>query len=93
MSHQCFKVDIADKIAHVILNRPEKRNAMSPEFWVELPRIIREIDDQAKARVIVISSTGPHFSAGLDAASLPTTTFCICRNRSTVWRSAACRYW
>ncbi|HBU52584.1 crotonase/enoyl-CoA hydratase family protein, partial [Alteromonas australica] len=53
-------------IAHVVLNRPDAMNSMIPEFWTELPAAIREIDDEAKARVIVISSTGKHFSAGMD---------------------------
>lgn len=66
MSYECFKVEIADNIAHVVLNRPDKRNAMSHAFWRELPEIIADIDGNARARVIVISSTGPHFSAGLD---------------------------
>ncbi len=66
MSYECFDVEIADNIAHVKLNRPDKRNAMNHAFWREFPEIIRDIDDNARARVIVISSTGPHFSAGLD---------------------------
>ena len=66
MSHQCFEVTITDKIAHVVLNRPDKRNSMSPAFWDELPEIIEDIDRHSRARVIVISSTGPHFSSGLD---------------------------
>ena len=66
MELTCFKVEIEHNIAHVILNRPDKRNAMNADFWRELPAIIHDIDDQSRARVIVISSTGPHFSAGLD---------------------------
>ena len=66
MTWECFKVDLADNIAHVILNRPDKRNSMNHAFWRELPEIIEDIDNNARARVIVISSTGPHFSAGLD---------------------------
>ena len=66
MTYECFDVTIEDGIAHIVLNRPEKRNAMSRAFWVELPAIIREIDAESKARVIVISSTGPVFSAGID---------------------------
>jgi enoyl-CoA hydratase len=69
MSYRCFTVTVADKIAHVVMNRPEKRNSMIPEFWEELPEIIRDIDDNARARVIVISSTGPHFSSGLDVSA------------------------
>ncbi|NNC38805.1 MAG: enoyl-CoA hydratase [Hyphomonadaceae bacterium] len=70
MSYTCFDVSIADNIAHIVLNRPEKRNAMSVEFWKELPEIVRDIDENAKARVIVISSTGPVFSAGIDISML-----------------------
>lgn len=66
MSYTCFDVSIADNIAHIILNRPDKRNSMIAEFWDELPEIIDDIDRNTKARVIVISSEGPHFSAGLD---------------------------
>lgn len=69
MSYECFEVSIEDKIAHVILNRPEKRNSMNPAFWKELPEIIKEIDYGSKARVIVLSSTGPHFTSGLDVSS------------------------
>jgi enoyl-CoA hydratase len=66
MSHRCFEVTIDGKIAHIVLNRPEKRNSMIPEFWDELPEIVRDIDDNVRARAIVLSSTGPHFSSGLD---------------------------
>ena len=41
---------------------------MIPEFWDELPEIIDDIDSNVKARVIVISSTGPHFSSGMDVS-------------------------
>ena len=70
MSHKCFDVSIDNNIAHIVLSRPEKRNAMSVDFWRELPEIVRDIDDNAKARVIVISSTGPIFSAGIDVSML-----------------------
>jgi enoyl-CoA hydratase len=59
-------VTIADGIAHLKLNRPDKMNSMSRAFWSALPAIVREIDQNARARVIVISSTGKHFSAGMD---------------------------
>ncbi len=66
MAYTCFDVTIENNIAHIVLSRPEKRNAMSRAFWAELPEIIRDIDENAKARVIVMSSTGPVFSAGID---------------------------
>lgn len=64
--YQCFEVDITDKIAHIKLSRGDALNTMTRDFWNELPEIVREIDTSALARVIVISSTGKHFSAGMD---------------------------
>jgi enoyl-CoA hydratase len=66
MTYRCFNVEIADNVAHVQLKRASELNTMVPEFWRELPEIVREIDHESKARVIVISSTGKHFSAGMD---------------------------
>jgi enoyl-CoA hydratase len=66
MGYTCFDVEITDKVAHVKLNRPDELNSMVRSFWMELPQIVREIDDEASARVIVVSSTGKHFSAGMD---------------------------
>ena len=64
----CFVVSIADKVAHIQLKRPEAMNSMIREFWSELPAIVRDISDNARARCIVISSTGKHFCAGMDLA-------------------------
>ena len=66
MKYSTLKVKQEGHIAHVVLNRPDAMNSMIPEFWTELPAAIREIDDEGNARVIVISSTGKHFSAGMD---------------------------
>ncbi|MEL7016281.1 MAG: crotonase/enoyl-CoA hydratase family protein [Pseudomonadota bacterium] len=66
MSEPTFTVTIDEKIAHVQLCRPDKANAMNPAFWRDFPVAIAEISDEAQARVIVISSTGRHFSAGMD---------------------------
>jgi enoyl-CoA hydratase len=64
----CFKVTIEDQVAHIQLKRPEAFNSMIREFWNELPVIVKDIDHNARARAIVISSTGKHFSAGMDLA-------------------------
>jgi len=64
----CFEVSIADHIAHIVLNRPEKRNSMITAFWDELPLVISALEQDDSVRVIVISSTGPHFTAGIDTA-------------------------
>jgi len=66
MTHTCFDIDIRQGVAHLVLKRGDALNTMTPAFWRELPEIVREIDAGAKARVIVISSTGKHFTAGMD---------------------------
>jgi enoyl-CoA hydratase len=52
MGYECFDVEINDKVAHVRLNRPDAMNSMVPSFWMELPQIVREIDDDGSARAI-----------------------------------------
>ena len=66
MSYRCFDVEVADNVAHVRLNRPDELNTMVPEFWKELPEIVDGISDEGSARALVLSSTGRHFTAGMD---------------------------
>jgi enoyl-CoA hydratase len=68
VSYTCFDVSLSDQIAHIRLSRPEAYNSMVPEFWRELPEIVRTLDDAGEARAIVLSSTGKHFTAGMDLA-------------------------
>jgi len=67
--YDCFDVTIEDQIAHIVLKRGDALNTMTKAFWNELPEIVETIDGEAMARVIVISSTGRHFSAGMDLAN------------------------
>ncbi|MGB3724137.1 MAG: crotonase/enoyl-CoA hydratase family protein [Glaciecola sp.] len=64
--YDTLDVNIENHIAHIRLSRPDQLNSMIPAFWHELPNCVRLIDEHAGARVIVISSTGKHFSAGMD---------------------------
>jgi enoyl-CoA hydratase len=65
---ECFNVQIENNIAHIVLSRPDAFNSMPRAFWNELPAIVHDINDNARARVIVLSSTGKHFSSGMDLA-------------------------
>ena len=66
MGNMCFEVTESDSIAHIVLNRADELNSMIPEFWSELPQLVDEISNRGAARAIVISSTGKHFTAGMD---------------------------
>ena len=66
MEWTCFDVTVEEKVGHVRLNRPDALNTMIPQFWSELPQVIAELSDRGDVRAIVVSSTGKHFSAGMD---------------------------
>ena len=66
MKYSTLDVEQKGHIAYITLNRPDAMNSMIPAFWTEFPAAIRTIDDEGSARVIVITSTGKHFSAGMD---------------------------
>ena len=66
MSYQTFDLTVTDAIAHLQLNRPDAYNSMNRAFWQEFSEAIRAVDTEAQARVLVISSSGKHFSAGMD---------------------------
>ena len=68
MTYECFDVTIEKAIAHLQFKRPQQHNSMNKAFWNEFPEALRAIDQSGDARVLVISSTGKHFCAGMDLA-------------------------
>jgi enoyl-CoA hydratase/carnithine racemase len=61
-----FIVEQEGSVAWLILNRPEKRNAMTWEFFTELGEYFRTFDNNPALRVVVIRAEGKMFTAGLD---------------------------
>jgi enoyl-CoA hydratase len=68
--YTAFSVELADNIAHVQINRPEKINSMNAAFWSEIVEIFQWIDDTDEVRVVVLSGAGKHFSSGIDLMML-----------------------
>ncbi|EJL02820.1 enoyl-CoA hydratase/isomerase family protein [Pseudomonas fluorescens Q2-87] len=68
--YQAFNVELADNVAHVQINRPEKINSMNAAFWSEIIEIFQWVDDTDAARVVVLSGAGKHFSSGIDLMML-----------------------
>ncbi len=66
---QDILVSVADRVATVTLNRPDKRNAIDYAGWLELKRIAEELERDGNVRVVVITGAGEAaFSAGADIA-------------------------
>jgi len=67
--YKSFTVEVADHVASLVLSRPDELNTMSRDFWVELGEVLEEINKNAEVRVVVMSSTGKHFCAGMDLSA------------------------
>ena len=52
--------------AKILLNRPERRNAISRAMWCALPAIRTSIEANSDALVVLLEGAGGHFSAGAD---------------------------
>lgn len=61
-----FKIEKEGQVAWLILNRPEKRNTMTWEFFRELAEQFSAFDEDPEIRAVVIRAEGRMFTAGLD---------------------------
>jgi enoyl-CoA hydratase/carnithine racemase len=59
-----------DAVRHVVLNRPEKRNAMNQALLVELAEALRAAAGDASVHCVVLRGEGAVFSAGVDLGEL-----------------------
>ncbi len=67
---ETFRVNVENRVAQVVINRPDKMNAFNAKAWEELQEIFEEIDNSPEVRVSVLSGAGKHFSAGIDLEML-----------------------
>jgi feruloyl-CoA hydratase/lyase len=64
--YEFVKVRIHDGIAWTALNRPEKRNAMSPALHYEMDDALMRLETDDDVKVVVVTGEGGNFSAGQD---------------------------
>ncbi|HEV3264594.1 MAG TPA: crotonase/enoyl-CoA hydratase family protein [Acidimicrobiales bacterium] len=67
---EVLTIEVDNHVATLWLDRPEKRNALGPAFWADLPRAMATIGSRPDVRVVVIAAKGPHFSVGLDLVAM-----------------------
>jgi feruloyl-CoA hydratase/lyase len=65
-NYQCVTVEKDDGLTWVTLNRPDKRNAMSPELDREMLDIILGLEGDPETRVLILTGAGDAFCAGMD---------------------------
>src|ERR1700720_243422 len=59
-------VQIEDAVAIITLNRPAKRNAMSPTLHLEMADVLEKLRYEPASRVLIITGAGESFCAGMD---------------------------
>src|SRR3984957_6054260 len=69
MSFQTLQLEFAGEIASITLNRPDKRNAISPEMIVEILSAFDEVEASI-ARVLILTGAGKAFCSGMDLEAL-----------------------
>ncbi len=65
-NYQTVKVEKENGITWVILNRPEKRNAMSPQLHYDMLDAICELETDNETQVMVLTGAGDSWCAGQD---------------------------
>jgi enoyl-CoA hydratase len=70
MTYESLDVLVADHVAEVSLKGPGKGNALGPAFWLEMPRVMASLEEDANVRVVVVRGAGAHFSFGLDLVGM-----------------------
>lgn len=68
--YEMFEVRVADKVAEVAFNRPEKSNAVHETGWQEMQTIFGELSARPDVRAIILRGEGKHFCGGIDLALL-----------------------
>ena len=72
MDMQYLSLTVEDRVATVLLNRPDKGNALSPDVLRELGDLFEELDARADVSVIILTGGERLFSAGFDLDFLKT---------------------
>ena len=65
-TYENVKIERDGATTFVILNRPEKRNAMSPALHVDMCNALDWVSEDDETKVVVVTGAGGHFCAGQD---------------------------
>lgn len=87
---QLVKVHVHEVTGTVILNRPEKRNALSRALLGELAQAFDDLHQERRVRAVILTGSGGSFCAGMDLGEMLQTT--REENPHTIWHEDAVLY-
>lgn len=67
-----LKVSVEDDRATLLLNRPERRNALTLAMWTALPSLLADVAADPRAKVLMVRGAGGTFAAGADIGEFET---------------------
>ena len=70
MTYSTVDVRLDGGIATVLLNRPDRANALNRTLWDELRSAMTAVDAMPSVRVVILTGSGKHFCAGIDLEML-----------------------
>jgi methylglutaconyl-CoA hydratase len=84
------KVHVHENTGTIILNRPQKRNALTRELIAELMQALDDLRRERRVRTVVLSSSGSAFCAGMDLNEMQETA--KASNAMELWQEDATAY-
>lgn len=63
---------VTEAIGEIIINQPEKRNALTAAMWAELPRLLDKATKHGSLKVLIVRGAGKHFASGADISEFGT---------------------
>src|SRR4051812_551392 len=84
------KTHVHEHTGTIILNRPERRNALTRELIAQLMQALDDLRRDRRVRAVVLSSSGSAFCAGMDLHEMQETAKDA--NAQTLWHEDAVAY-
>jgi methylglutaconyl-CoA hydratase len=84
------KVNVHGAAGTIILNRPEKRNALSRAILTDLTQAFNDLHQERRVRAVILTATGSTFCAGMDLAEMAATA--KSENAHAQWHEDAVLY-
>lgn len=70
MNDEHIRIDREGMIATIVINRPDKRNALTPAMLMSLRSIAEGLREEPEIRAVIIRGEGVHFSVGADISQM-----------------------
>jgi enoyl-CoA hydratase/carnithine racemase len=85
-----LRLNITEHTATVILNRPEKRNALNRALLAELQQMFDDLHQERRVRAVILTGAGSVFCAGMDLGEMQETS--LQPNAAELWHADAAAY-